>query len=50
MAEVGGPLSGGGADEDQAKMSLELVGEFFQVGVDRWGGLAKRNPPYCGSH
>jgi hypothetical protein len=32
MAQVGRPLSGGGADEDQAEMQLKLVGEFFQCG------------------
>jgi len=30
VAQVGRPLSGGGADEDQAKVLLKLVREFFQ--------------------
>ena len=30
MAQVGGALAGGGADEDEAEVGLELVGEFFQ--------------------
>ena len=30
MAEVGGPLARGGADEDEAEVGLKLVGEFFQ--------------------
>jgi hypothetical protein len=29
MAEVGGSLSGGGADEDEAQVRLKLVGELF---------------------
>lgn len=31
MAEVRGALTGGGADEDEAQVRLELVGEFFQL-------------------
>jgi hypothetical protein len=30
MACLGGELAGGGADEDEAKVGLKLVGEFFQ--------------------
>jgi hypothetical protein len=30
MTEIGGPLSGGGADEDEAEVRLKLVGEFVQ--------------------
>jgi hypothetical protein len=30
MAEVGGTLARGGADEDEAEVRLELIGEFFQ--------------------
>ena len=30
MAQVGRPLSGSGADEDQSKVFLKLVGKLFQ--------------------
>ena len=30
MAQIGRPLSGSGADEDQPKMFLKLVRKFFQ--------------------
>jgi hypothetical protein len=29
VAEVGGTLAGGGADEDEAQTGLELVGQLF---------------------
>ena len=32
VAEIGRSLAGGGADEDEAEVGLELVGEFFQGG------------------
>jgi hypothetical protein len=32
MAQVGGSLARGGADEDEAEVMQELVGEFFQRG------------------
>jgi len=38
MAQVGRPLSGGGADEDQFQTILQLVGKFFQ-----------RDRAFCGS-
>jgi hypothetical protein len=38
MAEVGRPLTCGGADEDEAEVMLELVGKFFQ----RMGDLSSR--------
>lgn len=31
MAQVGRPLAGGGADEDQSQTILQLVGKFFQL-------------------
>ena len=33
VAWLGGALAGGGADEDEAEVGLELVGEFSQCGV-----------------
>ena len=30
MAQLGRPLAGGGADEDEAETVLQLVGKFFQ--------------------
>jgi hypothetical protein len=38
VAEVGGPLPGGGADEDEAEMGLELVGEAVHGG---WGAQSE---------
>jgi hypothetical protein len=32
VAEVGRPLPGGGADEDETEVGLELVGEAVHVG------------------
>lgn len=40
VAEVGRPLAGGGADEDEAQAGLELVGEFVHVGQGPVGLLA----------
>jgi len=37
MAEVSGPLSGGGADEDEAQVRLKLVGKLFQSVCPRFG-------------
>lgn len=31
VARLGGTLAGGGADEDESQVGLELVGEFFQT-------------------
>jgi hypothetical protein len=30
VAQIGGALAGGGADEDEAQTGLQLVGELFQ--------------------
>jgi hypothetical protein len=63
MAQVGGPLPGGGADEDEPKLVLELVGEFCHLSAFErkpdWGttvarlalmvdgGLSYANSPYA---
>lgn len=31
MTQVGRPMSGSGADEDQSQTILQLVGKFFQL-------------------
>jgi hypothetical protein len=35
MAELAGALAGGGADENEAQVGLQLVGELFQFGSRR---------------
>jgi hypothetical protein len=32
VAQFGGAMAGGGADEDETEVGGELVGEFFQGG------------------
>ena len=48
MAQIGGALSGGGADEYEAEARLKLVGKLFQSSAlereSAWGATVARLP------
>jgi len=50
VAEVSGPLGGGGADEDEAEVGLELVGEAVHVGGARTSRVGQRSVTHRGEN